>query len=334
MPTLERTNINPIGHFMTLPTADINSKSSTTVAILLCSYNGAAFIQEQLNSFTQQRLHDWQLFVYDDVSTDNTGDLIKQYQATVQQKVTWQRNPSSKGFAQNFLSAICTTPNDSADFFALSDQDDIWQEDKLSRAIEYLKTVPAEIPALYSSRTQTVNAQGQALDFSPLFEKKPSFKNALVQSIAGGNTMVFNKAAKILITKASQNIDVISHDWWVYLLISGVGGSVFYDPQPEILYRQHDSNLIGANNHFFARIARIKLLLNNRFKQWIDKNIAALNSCRDLLDKEQLKTLDAFIAGRQQSFFKRCLQLNRLGVYRQTFLGNIALIIGIGLNKV
>ena len=116
--------------------------------------------------------------------------------------------------------------------------------------------------------------------------------------------------------------------------MSGAGGHVFYNPQPKILYRQHDSNLIDANNHFFARIARLKLLLNNRFKQWIDRNIAALNSCRAVLDKEQLETLDAFIAGRQQSFFKRCFHLGRLGIYRQTFLGNIALIVGIGLNKV
>jgi glycosyltransferase involved in cell wall biosynthesis len=308
--------------------------STTTVAIVLCTYNGTAFLQEQLASFSCQSVTDWQLFVYDDASTDNTSDLIKHYQAAIQQKVTLHQNPSSKGFARNFLSAICTTPNDNADFFALSDQDDIWQPDKLSRAIDYLKTLPPETPALYCSRTKTIDAQGQPLSFSPLFSKRPSFKNALVQSIAGGNTMVFNKAAKILISKVSRNVNVISHDWWIYLLITGVGGHVFYDQQPAILYRQHSNNLIGSNTHIGAKIARLKLLLNNRFKQWIDKNIAALNTCREVLDEQNIQILDAFIAGRQRSGIRRCCDLYRLGLYRQTFLGNIALMVGIGLNKV
>jgi glycosyltransferase involved in cell wall biosynthesis len=308
--------------------------SNARIAILLCTYNGTKFLQEQLDSFTHQFLNSWQLFVYDDASIDNTCNLIKQYQKTVQQTVILQSNPSSKGFAKNFLFAICTTPNDSADFFALSDQDDIWQKDKLSMATDYLEMIPAEVPALYCSRTQTIDAQEQPLSYSPLFQRTPSFKNALVQCIAGGNTIVFNKAAKILITQASQNIDVISHDWWIYLLITAAGGHVFYDPQPRVLYRQHGNNTIGANNYFSAKIARLKLLLDNSFKKWIDQNIAALNSCRDLLDKEKLKTLDAFIAGRQQSFFKRCFQLNHLRIYRQTFLSNIALTISIALNKI
>lgn len=306
----------------------------STVAILLCTYNGSAFLQEQLSSFSRQQLNDWQLFVYDDASTDNTCNYIQQYQTSVQQKITLHRNTFSKGFSKNFLSAICVTPNDSANFFALSDQDDIWKKNKLTRAVDYLKTIPSEIPALYSSRTQTVDEQGQPLNFSPLFRKKPSFKNALVQSIAGGNTMVFNRAAKILITKASQNIDVISHDWWIYLLITGAGGHVFYDSHPEILYRQHNSNLIGANNHFFAKIARLKLLLNNRFKQWIDKNIAALNDKRSLLQLENIKILDNFVESRSTSIINRLVLLHKTGVYRQTLLGNIALFSAAILNKI
>src|SRR3990167_3949033 len=142
---------------------------NNTVAIVLCTYNGTAFLQEQLDSFSKQLFKNWQLYVYDDASIDDTCNIIKQYQASMQQKVSLQCNPSSKGFAKNFLSAICTTPDDSADFFALSDQDDIWQQDKLSRAIDYLKTLPSEIPTLYCSRTQTIDARGKPLSFSPLF---------------------------------------------------------------------------------------------------------------------------------------------------------------------
>ncbi|MBY0377019.1 MAG: glycosyltransferase family 2 protein [Gammaproteobacteria bacterium] len=299
----------------------------------MCTYNGERFLKEQLASFSAQTHANWQLFVYDDASTDNTHKIIQQYQSTITQKLSLRINASSKGFCKNFLSAICTTPNESGDFFALSDQDDIWQANKLSKAINHLKTIPSHIPALYCSRTQTIRDNGEPLGFSPLFKKNPSFKNALVQSIAGGNTMVFNQAAKILITKAGATIDVISHDWWIYLLLTGAGGQVFYDPYPEILYRQHDSNLVGANSSLRAKLIRFKLLWTDRFKQWTNRNIAALNTCRPLLEAKQIKILDTFSRARQSSLLNRLYTLHQLGIYRQTPLGHIALFAAIFLNK-
>ena len=104
---------------------------------------------------------------------------------------------------------------------------------------------------------------------SILFRRRPSFENALVQSLAGGNTMVFNCAAKRLLEKAGS-LDIVAHDWWTYKLTTAAGGFVVYDPEPSVEYRQHGQNLIGSNSSIFAKIQRIRMLLSNRFRDWND----------------------------------------------------------------
>lgn len=306
-----------------------------SIAILLCTYNGSHFIKEQLDSFTAQDNSNWKLFVYDDASTDNTPQIVSQYKLTVSQEVFLEINKHSKGFCKNFLSAICTTPNDSADFFALSDQDDIWQNNKLSKAIAYLSTIPSNTPTLYCTRTKIIGDNGQFLGYSALFKKKPSFNNALVQNIAGGNTIVFNKATKALIAATGgANVDVMSHDWWLYLLVTGAGGHVFYDPTPMVLYRQHDGNLIGANHRFGAKLVRLKKILRGQFKQWNKKNVIALNTHQSVLKPENIKTLEKFTQIRKASLLKRLRNFYQTGIYRQTFFDNIALFILIVLKRV
>lgn len=301
------------------------------LAILMCTYNGAKYLQEQLDSFANQSFKNWHLFVYDDGSNDNTKNLVQ----TFGQKhpTTFVTNNPNLGFAKNFLNGITITPND-FDFYALSDQDDVWLESKLEKAVSYLKNVETSIPALYCTRSTLVDATCNQIGYSPLFAKKPSFANALVQSIAGGNTMVFNKAARNLITKVGLDINVVSHDWFIYQLIIGAGGFVHYDSSSEILYRQHDNNLIGSNNGFFARLSRIKMLLNNSFRAWNDRNIKILQDNSDLLTKENKNKLHIFAKARKNSLVFRLVGFIKCGIYRQTLLGNIALFVGGVLNKI
>lgn len=304
---------------------------SNKLAIILCTYNGEKFLQEQLESFAKQSFKDWHLYVYDDRSKDNTQKLVQDFNKNNQ--VTFTKNEVAYGFAKNFLNGIANTSGD-FDFYALSDQDDIWQEEKLKRAASYLKNIEKNVPALYCSRTTLVDIKANQIGHSSLFQKRPSFTNALVQSIAGGNTMVFNKAARNLIIKAGQDLDIISHDWFIYQLISGAGGAVYYDEHSEILYRQHGNNLIGSNNGFFARLLRIKMLLNDSFRNWNDKNIKALQSNVELLTKENQAKLALFATARKKTLFPRIIGFIKCGIHRQTLLGNLGLIVGSLLNKV
>src|SRR5690606_17695974 len=124
-----------------------------------------------------------------------------------------------------------------------------------------LRKQPSDGPALYCTRTRTVSEEGSTVGLSPLFAKPPGFRNALVQSIAGANTMVMNRSAWRLVREASRRTSFISHDWWCYLIVAGAGGVVRYSPVARIGYRQHAKNLVGENNSWRARMSRLSHLM-------------------------------------------------------------------------
>ena len=95
-----------------------------------------------------------------------------------------------KGFVANFLSLACDTAI-KADYYGFCDQDDLWDADKLERALAWLDAAPRGMPALYCARTRLIAEDGGDIGFSPFFGKPLTFRNALVQSIAGGNTTWF-----------------------------------------------------------------------------------------------------------------------------------------------
>lgn len=302
------------------------------VAILLGAYNGQEYLKEQLASIKHQIHRNWIIYVSDDQSTDSTYSILRRFQAANPFKVIVKRNNKNLGFRANFLSMICDQEVN-ADLYSFSDQDDVWEVDKLKRAVEWISQVPDQLPALYCSRTRIVSEDDIEQGCSPLFSKAPSFSNALVQSIGGGNTMLFNEAARQLLAEAGADVDVASHDWWAYLLISGCGGVVFYDQKPSLRYRQHSQNFIGANSSWSARLERIRMIFAGQFKKWNDGHIQGLARMRHQLTPENIKTLDAFISARQGSVFSRLARLLHSKVYRQTVFGNLGLIVASVFNK-
>ena len=112
-----------------------------SAAILLCTLNGARFLPAQLSSLGRQRFRNWRLFVSDDGSTDETLSIISNYQREKGGASVVVREGPRQGVVRNFLGLACDACI-SADYFAYSDQDDIWEPDKLSRAIEWLQSIP------------------------------------------------------------------------------------------------------------------------------------------------------------------------------------------------
>lgn len=319
--------------FATLPTIHAGSPVNQQVAILLCTYQGEKYLAEQLNSFTAQTYPNWTLWISDDGSTDST---LSQLSAFAQQndpgQVTVRPGPR-KGFVKNFMSLICE-PTLHADYYALSDQDDIWHADKLERAVNWLRQIPEGQPALYCTRTELINDAGQRIGFSPLFSRPPAFANALMQNVAGGNTMVMNHAARELLREAGADVDVIAHDWWVYIVISACGGQVHYDGQPSLRYRQHGDNLIGANAGLGARLLRIRMLFQGHLKLWTDQHIHAITPLLPKLTPANRRIFDRFISARQRSLLPRMVGIKRSGVYRQTVLGNLGLLAAAVSNRI
>lgn len=305
---------------------------SERIAILMCTYQGEKYLASQLDSFAAQSHMDWALAVSDDGSVDRTRDMLAEYrQRWGASKLNVFEGPR-RGFVGNFMSLTCNAEVQ-ADYYAFSDQDDIWHADKLQNAVEWLKTIPADVPALYCTRTQLVNEDNQEIGLSPLFNRQPAFENALAQNIAGGNTMVFNDCARQLLLQAGPLVDVAAHDWWVYLAVTACGGRVRYDPRPSLRYRQHTSNLIGANRGLMARLTRIRMLFKGHLKNWNGRNIEALSKLHDRMTPSNLQRLEQFICARRSRLPQRIFRFKSTGIYRQTALGNLGMIVAVIFNK-
>ena len=298
---------------------------------MLCTHNGARFLPAQLASLEHQTHRNWRLYVSDDNSTDATLTIIANFAQRVSQPVEVRKGPG-RGPALNFLS-LAADPQIAGDFFAFCDQDDVWYPDKLARALTWAATIPVGICAVYGSRTRLVDASGRPFGHAPRFSKAPSFSNALVQSIAGANTMLFNPSTKRLLERAGAR-DVVSHDWWAYQLVSGAGGIVHYDAAPSLDYRQHEENRIGCNRGFAAQLKRLRMVIDGGFANWNNINLVALQQCQSLLTKEARDLIDVYASLRQKSLWRRLASLARSPLRRQNLSGNLALLLAVLLNKV
>lgn len=309
-----------------------NCHSTPKVIILMATYNGERYLAEQLDSICAQTHKNWEIWVSDDGSSDSTLQILNDYQARLGENIIRIHEGPHKGFAANFLSLVCKKNLD-ATYYAYCDQDDIWLPNKLNQAIKWLNTVPEKTSGLYCARTKLINQHGDILGYSPLFTKMPGFRNALIQNIGGGNTMVFNNVTLNLLQEAGEQINISAHDWWTYQLVTGAGGVIFYDSNPTLDYRQHENNFIGGNVGWMARLTRISMLLKGRFKTWNNLNFNALLSVQHKLTPENNQVLMNIISARNKSCLIRMIDIKRSGIYRQTFLGNIGLMAAVLLNK-
>jgi glycosyltransferase involved in cell wall biosynthesis len=301
------------------------------VAILLCTYNGARFLDEQLDSLEAQSHQNWVVIASDDGSTDQTLEVLQQYQAKWPAGKLTIRSGPQKGFCQNFLSLACDLEI-KADYFAFCDQDDVWLPEKLKVALKHFCT-NSDVTYLYCSRTRYIDEAGILTGESPKFVHPKTFRNALVQCVAGGNTMVFNKATKLLL-EVSYPVKVPSHDWWLYQLVTGAGGGVYFDQVPRVMYRQHPQSLVGENTSLVARLDRVKMVLNGKFRAMISENINAMGSNLQMLTPENLEIFYLFKKMRGQRLKDRVRLLEVCGIYRQSWRGTVSLMIATMLKKI
>ncbi len=310
-----------------------SSSLGPSVAILMCTYNGEQYLSRQLDSIFAQTHKNLQIWVSDDNSIDGTLGLLKHYQKKYPDiKFNILKGPCVSS-VRNFMSLI-NNKEIEADYYAFSDQDDIWKEDKIERGVNRLEKENEKI-AIYCTPTTLVNAKEEVIGYSPIFKKKPSFKNALVQSIAGGNTMIFNHETIKLLREAGD-LENISHDWWTYMIVSGAGGKIFYDAEyTSLLYRQHGNNVVGCDQSFTAMLTRLKqMVVDNDFKNKLDVNTKSLLLVEKLLSNINRNTLLQFCTARKRGILDRAVGIYKSGIYTQTFCGKLRIVIGVLFNKI
>ena len=307
-----------------------------SIACILAYYNGTKYIQEQIQSIIDQDIENFTLSIF--ISDDNSEKHFPSIKALTFNNaksinIFYRKLDKNIGYAKNFLFSLRSIIKE-YDYYCFSDQDDIWGKNKIEKAIKIIKKNQSNKPYLYFSRTAYFNENcTNEIGRSNLYKNNPSFKNALVQNMAGGNTMIFNNNAKYIISKSIKDMNFISHDWWCYLIISGSGGNIYYDSDPSIKYRQHKNNFLGSNNKIQDRIKRIKGLFHNQLKDCNELHIKALKDNEYLLTKENRLILENFSILRKQSFLKRIFLFYKSGIHRKTIIGNMGLFLAIVLKK-
>lgn len=288
------------------------------IEILCATYNGMRHLREQIASIEAQTLTDWHVTFVDDGSTDGTVEMLEAL-ALSDTRFSLIRNTTNLGFCGNFLRNLSKLNN--ADAYAFCDQDDIWYPGKLERAFDWLAQVDARTPAVYFARTEIVDEHLNHAGLSPEFKLEPSFHNALVQSIGGGNTMMFNPVAKDLVVGTLPEMPLVSHDWWFYIVVSGCGGAIRYDPEPVLKYRQHGANLVGANNSISGQVGRLWKAFQGQWRAWNTVHELAIRTFEHRLTPENRAAFHAFQRARHGGWpLERVSVLKRIGIRRQSEL--------------
>ena len=310
---------------------EVEIQPKPKVAVLMAVFEGARFLPEQLSSIRAQSHGSVELWVSRDCDREDMGAVLEEYAPAYGPNRFFVLEGPKKGCAANFLSLVFNREIQ-ADYFAYSDQDDVWERGKLSRAISALEGIPEAVPAFYASRSRLIDENGRSLGLSPLHGRPPSFNNALVQNIASGHTMVMNRAARELL-RASGVTNVPFHDWWTYLLVTGAGGRVLYDPQPSVRYRLHSRNLTGSTVHPRGQFRRVRRIIEGQTRRTNTANIRALNEAKPLLTPESRLLLDTYSKSRKGHLLPRLMGVREAGVYRQTRIENIGMLAATLLNK-
>ena len=312
-------------------------RSEPHVTIALCTYNGDRYLHEQLQSYLAQTHQNWSLWVSDDGSTDKTRGVLEAFRRDHghAHKIRIMNGPRSAA-AQNFLS-ILSNPAFPTSYVALSDQDDVWLPDKLSRGISQLeseKASDAGRPLLYGAQSLHVDSELKLIGRSRSAHAKPAFHSALVQNVISGHSAILCPSALELVRRAGVPEGIPFHDWWIYQLVTGSGGRVIIDPRPVLLYRQHESNVMGANQGLREWLHRVRVVWRSDYARWTAANVDALLACGDLLTPEARAALHTLRAGSGRWGPSRASLFLSLGLRRQTWMGTIALYLAAFLGRV
>lgn len=278
------------------------------VAILLSSYNGEKYIEEQINSILNQTYKNIEIYVRDDESTDNTSKILKKYQENNKIKFISGKNV---GFIQSFMLLLKECNN--ANYYAFCDQDDVWYEDKIERAVMMLENEDNNIPLLYASNYDYYNSNMEFISHSSYKFKKPTFQKSIIECIAPGMTMVINKKLRNII---EQNVpkQCAFHDWWIYQVCSAFG-KVIYDNKVTVKYRRHKKNVSEEESGIIKQIT--KVIKRKSFSNvWgkLKKQLIEFNEIysSDLKEKDK-KILQLFINEKFKilNYFKKIFYFGR-----------------------
>ena len=289
------------------------------IQILLSTYNGEKYLRQQLDSYLSQTcIQQIRVLIRDDGSSDGTGEILREYAAAYGFEVFLGGNIGINASYQWLI----THSNCNCDYFAFSDQDDVWMPDKISKAVSMLDARSSEKPVLFASRSQITDASLKPIGTSVLPVRGISFYNAMVQNVLPGHTQVFNRALRnVLCAHGCEEVQMV--DWWVYLTAAAVG-EIAFAKESLVLHRQHGDNSVGYQLGLFFRLKqRIQALKQGKGNTISRQLLAFRNSWGVALPKEYAQELEDYLDS-LGGFFSRGAYLCRSRVFRQKTIENQA----------
>ena len=230
------------------------------ICIFLAAYNGENYIVEQLQTILNQTQKPYKILINIDQSSDKTESIVKEFAKTNTEIQILNSNKRFGSAAANFIHLLKNTDLTEVEYIALADQDDLWKQDKLEKAIQKLQQVydgySSNVEAFWKDGRQKIilkNQSQQELDY-------------LFESAGPGCTFVMTKKLALSLQEFLKGgqFDQLDnyHDWLIYAYARSNGFKWYIDPYPGVEYRQHNANVFGANVGVKAFISRIYRVLN------------------------------------------------------------------------
>jgi glycosyltransferase involved in cell wall biosynthesis len=227
------------------------------VVILLAAYNGARYINEQISSIRGQTFADWTLLARDDGSTDGTAELLNAAARQDSRIKVVHDQRGNLGPIGNFGALLQAANTVGADYVFLSDQDDVWLPDKVSKELGCMQAAEARYgavtPLLVHSDLTVTDSSLNVVNKSFMtyqniwHDDHEPIRTLLVQNFVTGCTALANRALLDLALPVPTG--VLMHDWWL-ALCAATCGRIAYVAEPTVLYRQHRTNQVGAKGYW------------------------------------------------------------------------------------
>ncbi len=296
------------------------------VLVIMSTYNGGHTVVRQLNSIMNQKGVNVTCFIRDDGSTDKTISILHEYKKSHPNVLI--REGRNVGWERSFMMALKEAPH--ADYYAFSDQDDIWFENKLSEGVKMIDQSSNESPILYHCNKISVDEKLKPLSHQVRRTCKPlNHQNAMVQEYAQGCSIIMNNKARDLVTSYIPK-KKISHDFWCGLLCY-LFGEVIYDDNKYFYHISYGNNASGEGHMVKSWIGRLRKLFNDEE--------AYYSPCKDLIEGLQVmlskedKSFCAKIIGYKENFRDKLYLFFSPKFIRDSLLGTVSLKLAVLCNK-
>lgn len=254
----------------------------------MSTYNGEKYLNEQMDSILNQKNIEVDILVRDDGSTDNTLNILKEY-IKKYKNISYYTGTNLRS-AKSFMNLLFTAKE--YNYYAFSDQDDVWDKNKLYVAVSKLK----EGYNLYGGKKSIVDSELKKMNCEDEIPFSLNLGSVILRCRIAGCTMVFDKKLREELLKYNPKV-LSMHDSWVLKVAASIG-KIFYDQKEYILYRQHSNNVVGAKKNFIKQFKERILNLKKRKEQSSVRILMArelYDNYSDFLSKNDKENLYYFV---------------------------------------